>query len=46
MSLSEHLAETEQRLRRYASTLPAEFRQAAQEVSPLLPEEQLRLWTE
>ena len=46
MSLSEHLAETEQRLRRYATSLPAEFRQAAQEVSPLLSEEQVRLWAE
>jgi hypothetical protein len=46
MSLSEHLAETEQRLGRYASTLPAEFRRASQEVDALLSEEQLRLWAE
>jgi hypothetical protein len=46
MSLSEHLAETEQRLRRYASTLPAEFRGAAQEVGPLLSQDELRLWAE
>jgi len=46
MDLPEHLTETEQRLRRYASTLPAEFRQAAQEVSTLLSQEELRLWAE
>ncbi len=46
MNLSEHLAETEQRLGRYASTLPAEFRRAAREVTTLLPEEQVRQWAE
>ena len=46
MSLSEHLAETEQRLGRYASSLPAEFRRAERSVSALLPEEHLRLWAE
>jgi hypothetical protein len=46
MSLSEHLTETERRLGRYASSLPAEFRRAAQEVSTLLSDEQLRLWAE
>jgi hypothetical protein len=46
MSLSEHLAEIERRLGRYASSLPAEFRRAAEEMGSLLPEEQLRLWAE
>ena len=46
MTLSDHLTEIEQRLGRYASTLPSEFRRAAEEVGTTLPEEQLRSWAE
>jgi nitric oxide reductase NorD protein len=46
MSLSEHLTDIERRLARHAASLPAEFRRAEEEVSTLLPEEQLQQWAE
>jgi hypothetical protein len=46
MSLAEHLADTEKRLGRYASSLPAEFRRAEEDVSALATEEQVRSWAD